>query len=285
MKTGALVREIRDRFRDNGLETADLDARLLVADALGLDVSAVILHSDDEALAEACDKARGSCEKRLSGMPVGRILGHREFWGLEFGLNAETLEPRPDTETLVEAVLDRTQADKRFVFADIGTGTGAIAIALLSERTNGLGVAVDISEKALQCAAENAARIGVANRLLCVRGDYCAALGRGFDWIISNPPYIASAVVEGLGREVRDHDPRRALDGGIDGLDAYRSIIGQAENCLSVNGRIALEIGFDQADSVASLLGEYGFFAIEIIQDLGGNDRVLVAKRNKKQAF
>ncbi len=285
MKIGALVREIRGRFRDKGLETADLDARLLVAAALDLDVSTVILRADDEASEDASGKARALCEKRLSGMPVGRILGHREFWGLDFRLNSETLEPRPDTETLVEAVLERTPVETRFRFADIGTGTGAIAVALLTERTNGLGVAVDISEEALQCAAGNAARAGVAGRLLCVRGDYCAALGRGFDWIISNPPYIASAVVEGLGAEVRDHDPRRALDGGIDGLDAYRSIIAQARGCLNVNGRIALEIGFDQADAVAALLGDYGFFAIEIIQDLGGNDRVLVARRYKKQAF
>ncbi|WP_346913230.1 peptide chain release factor N(5)-glutamine methyltransferase [uncultured Roseibium sp.] len=285
MKIGALVRELRDRFRDKGLETADLDARFLVADALDLDVSAVILYTDDEASAKACGKARVYCEKRLSGMPVGRILGHREFWGLEFGLNAETLEPRPDTETLVEAVLERTPADKRFVFADIGTGTGAIAVALLSERTDSLGVAVDISEGALQCAAENAARIGVANRLLCVRGDYCAALGPGFDWIISNPPYIASAVVEGLGREVRDHDPRRALDGGIDGLDAYRSIITQAKNCLSVNGRIALEIGFDQADSVASLLGDYGFLLLKSFRILAETTGFLLQSETKNRRF
>lgn len=285
MKIRALVREIRDRFRDKGLETADLDARLLVADALDLDVSAVILHADDEASEDACGKARAHCEKRLSGMPVGRILGHREFWGLEFGLNAETLEPRPDTETLVEAVLERTPEDTHFIFADIGTGTGAIAIALLSERKNGLGVAVDIAEEALQCAADNAARLDVSSRLLCIRGDYCAALGRGFDWVVSNPPYIASAVVEELDEEVRDHDPRRALDGGIDGLDAYRAIVAQAKNCLNVNGRIALEIGFGQAESVASILGDYGFFAIEIIHDLAGKDRVLVARRNKKQAF
>jgi len=285
MKVGALVREIRDRFRAKGLETADLDARLLVADALGLDPSAVILNADDEVSAEAGGKALAYCEQRLSGMPVGRILGHREFWGLELGLNAETLEPRPDTETLVEAVLARTPPDTGVVFADIGTGTGAIAIALLSERANAVGLTVDISGIALQCAAENAARLGVAGRLLCVQGDYCTALGSGFDWIVSNPPYIRSAVVDGLGEEVRDHDPRRALDGGIDGLDAYRSIIAQAGDCLADTGRIALEIGFDQAESVASLLSECGFFAIEIIQDLAGNDRVLVAKRNKNRPF
>ncbi|MBD1549175.1 peptide chain release factor N(5)-glutamine methyltransferase [Roseibium aggregatum] len=285
MKIGALVREIRDRFRDKGLETADLDARLLVADALDMDVSAVILHADDEASEDACGKARVHCEKRLSGMPVGRILGRREFWGLELGLNAETLEPRPDTETLVEAVLARTPRDAAFAFADIGTGTGAIAIALLSERANAFGLAVDISGTALTCAAENAARLGVGRRLLCVQGDYCAALGSGFDWIVSNPPYIRTAVIEGLGAEVREHDPRRALDGGGDGLDAYRSIVEQSASCLNVNGRIALEIGFDQAESVASLLGEYGFFDIEIIHDLAGNDRVLVAKRNKIRPF
>lgn len=285
MKIGALVRELRDQFRAKGLETADLDARLLVADALDLDSSAVILHADDEAWEEACAKARAHCEKRLSGFPVGRILGHREFWGLEFDLNAETLEPRPDTETLVEAVLARTSPDAGFAFADIGTGTGAIAIALLSERANASGLAVDISETALRCATENAERLGVSSRLLCAQGNYCAALGSGFDWIISNPPYIPTAVVEELGAEVRDHDPGRALDGGTDGLDAYRSIVAQAADCLAETGRIALEIGFDQAESVALLLRDYGFFDIEIIHDLAGKDRVLVAKRNKIRPF
>lgn len=284
MKVGQLAREIRDRFRAGDLETADLDARLLVAEALGLSPSEIILRADDIASEEACRKARDYAAKRLRGMPVGRILGHREFWGLDFKLNTDTLEPRPDTEILIEAVLARSKAQP-LCFADIGTGTGAIAIALLSERADARGVAVDISELALKSASENAQAYDVSDRLLCLRGDYCDALGAGFDWIISNPPYIRTSVVAELAPEVREHDPARALDGGSDGLDAYREIVGSAGRCLAADGRIALEIGFDQAESVTSLLEEAGFLDIEIIQDLAGNDRVLVARWTKTAMF
>lgn len=281
MDIGTLSREIRDLFRSHGIETADLDARLLVAAALGLNVSDVILHSADEVPEQACEQARAHAEKRLSGMPVGRILGSREFWGLEFALNDETLEPRPDTETLVEAVLSRCPAESRFLFADIGTGTGAIGVSVLKERNKAVCLATDIAEEALVCARANADSHDVTGRFLAVCADYGAPLGAGLDWIVSNPPYIRSEVVDGLDREVADHDPRRALDGGRDGLVAYRAIIDCARRCLRQNGRIAVEIGFDQGEAVSALMSAAGFLDIEIIQDLAGNDRVVVAKQHK----
>lgn len=281
MDIGTLSREIRDLFRSHDIETADLDARLLVAAALGMSVSEVILQSADDAPERACERARGHAEKRLAGMPVGRILGSREFWGLEFKLNDQTLEPRPDTETLVEAVLSRWPADKPCRFADIGTGTGAIAVSILTERNKALCLATDIAEGALDCARANAEFHGVGDRFLAVCADYGAPLGPGLDWIVSNPPYIRSEVVDGLDREVADHDPRRALDGGRDGLVAYRAIIDSACRCLRQNGRIAVEIGFDQGEAVSALMSAAGFLDIEIIQDLAGNDRVVVAKQHK----
>lgn len=281
MDIGTLSREIRDLFRRHDIETADLDARLLVAAALGMNVSDIILHSADEASERACDQARAHAEKRLSGMPVGRILGSREFWGLEFALNDATLEPRPDTETLVEAVLARCPAESPFRFADVGTGTGAIAVSILTERTRAQCLATDIAEEALECAQANAVFHGVAGRFQPVLADFGESLGEGLDWIVSNPPYIRSEVVDGLDREVIDHDPRRALDGGSDGLVAYRAIIDCARRCLRQNGRIALEIGFDQGEAVSALLSAAGFLDIEIIQDLAGNDRVIVAKQHK----
>jgi release factor glutamine methyltransferase len=281
MNIGTLSREIRDLFRDHGIETADLDARLLLADALGMEVSELILNSEEEAPVSACDRARAHAEKRLSGMPVGRILGSREFWGLEFRLNDQTLEPRPDTETLVESVLSRCPVEGPFRFADIGTGTGAIAISLLKERGHAICLATDISERALHCAQANAVFHGVAERFLAIRADYGDPVGAGLDWIISNPPYIRSDVVDRLDREVVEHDPRRALDGGSDGLVAYRSIVASARRCLAENGRIAVEIGYDQGEAVSALLSAAGFLDIEIIQDLAGHDRVVVAKQHK----
>jgi len=282
---GDLYRDVRKRFREANLETPDLDARLLMAAALEVSPSDLILREDDKVGDEQRLLALKYADQRLFGLPVGRILGEREFWGLRFRLNEETLEPRPDTETLVQAVLDRVSCEEPLVLADIGTGSGAIAVALLTELPNAVCAAIDISERALECARGNAARHGVAERLLPVRSDYASSLGAGVDWVLSNPPYIQTKVVAGLSREVREHDPGRALDGGTDGLDAYREIVPQALQCLSPDGRIGLEIGFDQAQEVSELLRQWGFLHIEIIQDLAGNDRVVLAMRRESGSF
>lgn len=285
MDIGTLYREVRDRFRRHLIESAELDARILVAAALKLNLSEVILKSDEHVDDQSCEAARTYATDRISGKSVGRILERREFWGLNFALNDDTLEPRPDTEVLVDAVLGRSLPAERLSFADIGTGTGAIAIALLTERKNAWAVATDISVGALRCAKHNAERLGVADRVLFCRANYVSALGADLDWVISNPPYIRSNVIEELSPEVRVHDPERALDGGSDGLDAYRAIIDRAEEVLGTNGRIALEIGFDQAAAVSAMLRRANFVDIEIIQDLAGHDRVLVAKRNEIDQF
>jgi release factor glutamine methyltransferase len=277
MTVGALYRNVRAIFREAGLDTPDLDARVLVAAALGISSSDVLLREDDMVSEDARSRLEGYCSQRLERIPVGRILGEREFWGLPFSLNSSTLEPRPDTETLVEAVLKRTETERPVLFADIGTGTGAIAIALLSELPSAKCVAVDLSADALVCAVANADKNGVAARFQAVQGDFAAALGNGLDWVISNPPYIRTSVVAGLELEVRKHDPALALDGGEDGLDAYRIIAEEAASCLGPGGRIALEIGFDQADQVAEILQGNGFLEVEIIQDLAGNNRVIIA--------
>ncbi len=279
MTAGSLYRAVRARFREARLETPDLDARILVASALGVTPSDLLLKEDEPVAPSSRLLAEDYSAKRLSGLPVGRILGRREFWGLEFLLNEATLEPRPDTETLVEAVLARCDQGRAFKFADIGTGTGAIAIALLTECTQAIGVAVDVSLAALNCASQNAARLGVGDRFLPLQANYLDALNKDLDWIVSNPPYIRTDVVKTLSKEVREHDPDLALDGGEDGLSAYRNIIARAGAILGQGGRIALEIGFDQAADVSGLLSEHGFSDIEIITDLAGKDRVLAAVR------
>ncbi|MEJ8475737.1 peptide chain release factor N(5)-glutamine methyltransferase [Roseibium algae] len=279
MTIGGLYRNVRAKFRAAELETPDLDARILVSAALDLSTSQMLLREDELAPDAARLQIEHYAAQRLMGMPVGRILGEREFWGLSFALNASTLEPRPDTETLVDAVLSRMKPEAAVVLADIGTGTGAIAIALLSELAQARCVAIDLSESALDCACANAKRHGVDERFFGVCADHATALGVGFDWIISNPPYIRTEVMEQLSCEVRENDPALALDGGEDGLDAYRVIVAQAAAVLAPMGRIALEIGFDQAEEVQILLCSGGFRDVEIIQDLSGNDRVLVAAK------
>ncbi|MBN9673934.1 peptide chain release factor N(5)-glutamine methyltransferase [Roseibium aggregatum] len=278
MRTGELYRLIRDRFRSHGLPTADLDARLLVGAALDISLSDLVLRDKDAVAAEGVSRAESYAACRLKGMPVGRILGEREFFGRRFLLNAATLEPRPDTEILVEAVLERSAADGPGLVCDIGTGTGAIAVSLLAERPNCHAVAVDLSPQALCCARQNAELNGVETRFFPLCADYASALAPGFDWVVSNPPYIRSATLAELSPEVIRHDPALALDGGEGGLEAYLKIVPDAVRILRPGGRIGLEIGFDQAAEVKILLHQHGFGEIEIIKDLAGKDRVVTAR-------
>ena len=281
MTIGRLYRSVRDRFRAAGLPTPDLDAKLLVSAALGVEVSALVLRDHEDADPAAAELAETYARKRLDGTPVGRILGEREFYGRRFLLNAATLEPRPDTETLIDAVLTRCAPDDALTVCDIGTGTGAIAVTLLAELPRARMIAVDLSKEALFCACRNAELHGVADRFLPVCADYTSALRPegGFDWVVSNPPYIRTAVLQELSREVIQHDPMLALDGGENGLTAYLRIVADAVHLLRSGGGIALEIGFDQGEDLKKQLRHHGFGAIEIIRDLSGNDRVAIARK------
>jgi len=199
--------------------------------------------------------------RRLRGEPVARILGSREFWGLPLQLSAATLVPRPDTETVVALALQmlraRPDADRPRI-ADIGTGSGAILLALLSELPDAMGVGTDISAAALRTASANARNLGLARRAAFVACDYVSALSGPFDLIVSNPPYIRSAEIKDLASEVRDHDPLGALDGGSDGLNAYRALVPQAVRLLARGGTLALEVGHDQGADVEQLMAVAG---------------------------
>jgi len=279
---GQLLEEATAQLNQAELCDAALEARLLIQAALKLsrtqlvtDISRVFPTAHSDAVAKLI-------ERRISGEPVFRIIGHREFYGLEMGLSQDTLEPRPDTETLVDAVLDQVRGANRegetLRFADLGTGSGAIAISLLSNLPNAQAIATDISLGALEQARKNATALGVSDRLNFVMSNWTADLVGQFDFIVSNPPYIESEVVDGLQPNVLNYDPRRALDGGLDGLDAYRAILGSAKNCLKPGGFMALEIGYDQADSLNDLSASLAWELLELRQDIGGRDRVVLLK-------
>jgi release factor glutamine methyltransferase len=264
------------------VDSPGLDARLLLADAAGLDMAALMARGD-EALAElARTRFDAHIKARIGGKSIARILGHREFWGLSFGLNEATLEPRPETEILVEAVL----AEVRLRFApdlaicDLGTGSGAILIALLTELPEARGVGTDIAQAALDMAEMNADRLGVGSRARFALCEFSTGPYGLFDVIVSNPPYIRSAEIQGLAREVRDHDPHVALDGGPDGLAAYRTIIARAPELLAQNGLLALEVGYDQGEAVAALCRAGGWHDVAIRADLAGAGRVVTATAN-----
>lgn len=272
---------MRDRFREAGLATPELDARLLAQAAFDIDAMSLIRHERDvlpEEWGVALDRF---AERRLAGEPVSRIIGRREFWGLDFELNSATLDPRPETEMLVADLVAFGQSRPELYFIDLGTGTGAIALALLSQERRAQAVASDISADALATACANADINGVGERFSAVRSHWFDAIGGRFHVIVSNPPYIPSKDIASLERDVRDYDPLAALDGGDDGLDAYRSIAAGCKSHLEDNGVVAVEIGHDQAADVESIFEHQGLRLEQTARDLGGVMRALLFRVRK----
>lgn len=270
----------RRRLSEAGIVDAAGDARALLMGLLALTPTSFISDSG-RVLAPAEQRmVDDAVERRIRREPVHRILGSRAFSRLDLALSPETLEPRPDTEILVDTLVpyaERIVAETgRCRILDLGTGTGAICLALLDLVPGASGVGADLSAGALETARRNADINGVADRFETVESDWLAAVAGVFDIIVSNPPYIVRSVVGTLDEEVRLYDPILALDGGEDGLDAYRAIAAGAGNHLQENGLVAYEIGYDQKDQVTEIMGENGFARIDAVRDFGGNDRVLV---------
>jgi release factor glutamine methyltransferase len=258
----AARRALTARFKANAIDSAELDARLLAGAVLGLDLTGLITGANRRLTTDESTQLEQFAERRLSGEPVARIIGHKEFWGLSLQLTPATLVPRPDTETIVELALEMLRANgvtnHPLRIADLGTGSGAILLALLSELPAARGFGTDISEAALQAARANAARTGLADRASFIACDYATGLSGPFDLIVSNPPYIRSADIGGLGTEVRDYDPAGALDGGADGLDGYRALIPQAACLLALGAVLVVEAGQGQSRDIEALMTAAG---------------------------
>jgi release factor glutamine methyltransferase len=271
-------RRLAARFRAADVDSAELDARLLVGAALNLDLTGIITAASRKLTPDESNRLEAFAARRVNGEPVARILGQKEFWGLPLKLSTATLVPRPDTETVVELALEiiRAAPPRALRIADLGAGTGAILLALLHELPAALGVGTDISLEALRIARRNAADLGLASRAAFVACNYAAALSGPFDLIVSNPPYIRSADIAGLSPEVRDHDPRTALDGGVDGLDAYRALVPQAADRLAPGGALVVEGGKDQSGPIEALMTAAGLSVQDPVKtDLSGIFRAI----------
>lgn len=273
---GHMMAHLRNHFMTAGVEDPMAEARILVGGIMGLSRSDFITKNEDHiplALEIEINVASG---RRVHGESVYRILGRRGFHGLEFKLSKGTLEPRPDTEILVDTVLDlvKQRRDAPLRILDLGTGTGAICLALLSELPNAIGTGADLSADALATATENAILNGLATRFTAVKSRWFDNISGIYDVIVSNPPYIRSSVIPTLDRMVREHDPILALDGGEDGLDAYRDIAAGARPFLDAGGIIAVETGFDQREDVGKVFENEGFLCLKAAKDYAGNDRV-----------
>ena len=277
-------RTLAARFKSGAIESSEIDARLLVGAVLGLDLTGLITAAHRQFTAGESARLDDFARRRLAGEPVARILGHKEFWGLLLQLSAATLVPRPDTETVVELALEMLRADgainRQLRIADLGTGSGAILLALLSELPNAHGFGTDISAAALHTAETNAANAGLANRTTFIACDYATGLSGPFDLIVSNPPYIRSADIAGLAAEVREFDPWAALDGGADGLDGYRALIPQAAGLLAPDAALIVEAGEGQIGQIEGIMTTAGLTPASVPKaDLAGIQRAVAGRK------
>lgn len=270
-----IYQTIKKTLQKADINNPQLVARTFIKEATGLSDADFIAEPDHPVTPEQQAQIESFVARRLAGEPVSRILGEREFWGLSFKVTPDVLDPRPDTETLVEAALDRFKDNPPTRILDLGTGSGCILIALLHEWSDAQGVAVDISDKALTVARENAERNGVADRITFIQSNWGDSVSGTFDLIVSNPPYIANHEIPNLAVEVRNHDPILALVAEEEGLRAYRDILSQIKNLLKPGGRVFFEVGHTQAGQVARLSEDVGATLSRIVPDLVGIPRVV----------
>ncbi len=274
-------RAVARSLRDAGIEAPEVDARLLIGYALGLDRTELAAASGRVLSGVEVQRVVVLTERRLRGEPVALIVGEKEFWGLSFRVTPATLIPRPETETVVEAALaaidEAGPRTRSLRIADLGVGSGAILLALLSELPNAFGVGTDLAIEALAVARQNAQRLMLEDRAAFLRSDFARALRGGFDGVVSNPPNIETPDIAVRAGAVRDHEPRLALDGGTDGLDAYRRIARQSNDLLAPGGHLIVEIGKGQETAVADLFQCAGLaLARPPVRDLAGMPRVLI---------
>lgn len=270
-----------------GFADAALDARLLLEHVCATDVQTLLAEPEREVSEEEERTFLSLIARRAAHEPLAYIVGEQEFMGLPFVVTPDVLIPEQDTEILVEEAMRQMEDNSRIL--DLCTGSGCILLSLLHYSNGCTGVGTDLSEAALAVAGRNAEALGLAGQCTWLSGDLFSALEgaegipQRYDLIVSNPPYIPAAVIETLAEEVQGHEPRMALDGGADGLDFYRRIIGEAQRHLVIGGRVMLEIGYDQGERVPALLREAGFIEVEVYRDYGGNDRVVSAVRSIHQ--
>jgi release factor glutamine methyltransferase len=274
-------RAVTEQFRAAQIDSPELDARVLIGHALGIDHAALASAGPQQLSDLSADQIERLAARRLAGEPVARIVGTREFWGLPIAVTPAVLVPRPETETVVElvlALLDRAGARARALrVADLATGSGAILLALLTELPGAHGIGTDIASDALAVARRNADKLGLGARATFLAGDYGTALQAPFDLVVSNPPYVTSTGIATLAREVREHDPRHALDGGGDGLAGYRAIAADAPRLLGRAGQLVVEIGAGQERAVAAIFQAAGLAIVAVRPDLSGIPRALAA--------
>lgn len=275
-----LLQEAAAKLQTAGVESATLDARLLMEHTLQISREELLMCMEKSISPEQEQVFKKLVDERTQRRPIAQIIGKREFWGREFMVSAATLDPRPDSETLIEVVLERIEnRNAPLKLLDLGTGTGCLLLSLLAELPQASGVAVDFSDAALVIAAQNSTKLGVADRVTLLKSRWLDKVEGIFDVVISNPPYIKSADIVALAPEVAKFEPHLALDGGEDGLDCYREIINGLPKILAKNGFAALEIGVGQEADIEKIAAENGLNLVASKKDLGGIIRCLILQQ------
>jgi release factor glutamine methyltransferase len=270
----------RARLKDAGIESPAIDARLMLEVAADVTRTEIITDPYRVLTQEQIDTLDNYLDRRIAREPISHILGRKGFWKIMLNVTPDVLTPRPDTETVVEAALREWPENEARNVLDLGVGSGAIILSILYERPAAKGLGIDVSEEALAVARENAANLGLGGRLALLRGDWTAGLGESsFDMVVSNPPYIPTEHIDTLEPEVRDHEPRLALDGGADGLDAYRILAPEILRVLKPGCRFLVEIGHDQSDAVEPLFIAAGAVEVATLKDLSDRRRVVWGRK------
>ncbi|MDF2564308.1 MAG: Protein-(glutamine-N5) methyltransferase, release factor-specific [Massilibacillus sp.] len=279
---GSILKWTGQYFAEKGVESPRLDAEVLLSNVLGKERIYLYVHFDEPLQVDEMARYKGMIKKRALRMPVAYIIGYKEFMGLDFAVSPAVLIPRPDTEILVEAVIERLKEKESVNFVDVGTGSGAIVLSLLANLPQAVGSTVDISEAAILVAKENAEKLGVINRVSFFHGDvYSPVKDQLFDAIISNPPYIPDSDIEGLQPEVKC-EPHGALAGGTDGLGFYRKLVREGVSLLNPGGFMAFEVGIHQATAVAKLADAFAELGeVSILKDYGGIERVVIINKRE----
>ena len=271
----------KDRLKDAGIDQPSIDARLMLEVAANVTRTEIVTDPYRELTTEQQATLEEYLSRRARREPVSHIIGRKGFWKILLQVNKNVLTPRPETEVIVDEVLKAFPEQMPFSMLDLGVGSGTILLAVLAERPAAKGLGVDASAEALAVARDNAASLDLNNRAALMHGDWTAGLGDGgFDVVVSNPPYIPTAVIDTLEPEVRDHEPRLALDGGDDGLDAYRLLAPEILRVLKPGGMFAVEIGHDQSKAVEALFKTAGAQQVKTIKDLSTHDRVVIGVKN-----
>ena len=272
-----VISEAYRKLKKSGIKTAKLDSEILMSKVIQKDRAFVILNSDYDLKKNLLNSYKDLIQKRSIGTPVSYLTGTKNFWNYDFKINKNVLIPRPDTELIIQEILNLTKNKNKLRFLDVGTGSGCIILTILKERKDFYGIGIDISKKSLDLAKINRDNLGVKNRLKFLKSDIDNFNYGKYDLIISNPPYIKQRVLKCLEKDVINFEPKCALDGGLNGLSEIRKVISKSSELIKKKGFLILEIGFDQKKSVKKILNDKGFYIKEMVKDLANNDRCIIS--------